>query len=80
MTEEKRVIAKLIPGVIGDCEGEGLDPRGATLGVRCENDVVVERFEGVLEAHDGCSETWTEPVVLVEHQWLRPPLPRRKFG
>jgi hypothetical protein len=59
---------------------EGLDPRGATRRVCCENDVVVARFEGVRKVLDGRSETWKHPIVVVGHQWLRPPLPHREFG
>jgi hypothetical protein len=65
MAGEKRVIRKVIPGAIGDCEGEGLDPRGATLGVCCENDVVVVRFEGVRKGLDGRNETWKALVHVV---------------
>jgi len=80
MTKEKRVISKLIPGAIGYCEGERLQPCGATLRVGCNDDIVLASFKTVLEVHDVNSHWRTDPEVLVEHQWLCPTLSCWKFG
>ena len=74
MAEEKRAVVKIILEAVGDCEGEGLQPCGAALGVASKDDVIVARFEAILEAKYALHEVGAELVVLVEHHPLRPPL------
>ena len=69
MAEEKRVVVKIILEAVGDCEGKGLQPW-----VAIKDDVIVARFEAILEAQYALHEVGMEPVVLVEHHQLRPPL------
>jgi hypothetical protein len=81
VTKEKRVIIpKFIPRAVGYREGEGLRPRGSALGVNCKDAVVTARFEAILEAYDVRGDVRTEPVVLVQHQRLRPSLSCWEFG
>ena len=47
---------------------------GAALGVASKDDVIVARFEAILEAQYALHKVGTEPVVLVEHHPLRQPL------
>ena len=74
---EERVVggAEAVAGPRGDGEGEGLEPGGATLGLRGEDGIVGAGREGPAGAQDPLQDPRLEPVALVLDERLRPPLP-----
>jgi len=70
MAKEKRVVVKIILGAVGDCEEEGLQPRGSALEVSSNDGVFGTRFEAILGTQYALNDAGTEPVVLVEYHGL----------
>lgn len=69
-----------VPGAVGNCEREGLEPGGAALWVCGEEDVVGAWPELGLHEHDAPDQFGREPEALEEEERFPPSFSGRKPG
>jgi hypothetical protein len=78
VASEERVVAEVVAGSVGDNKCEGLEPGGATFGLRGEDDVVEPGLEAPLDEQEPLEKP--RFVALVLDEWFRPPVSCRECG